>query len=147
MSCLFLSGRFFPTLKSHTTMNSFKCSLKRETDGISRFVVCYLSRVVFLFVYHAQYEVSLTNYLPFVVGGFKICALLCVGFLVRVCCQGSAMLYGYLSLMRCCNGSITRRLAAPQRCIISVGVFEVDSEIYLVDISGKCIVGGGLFYP
>ena len=126
-------------------MNSFKGSLKRKTDRLSRFFVCYPSREVFLFVYHAQYEVILTNYPPFVVGGFKLFVLFCVGCLVRVCRQGSAAVDGFLLLTRSYNVSVNRRLAAPQQCIISVGVFKVDIEFSLIDVSRKCIVGDDLF--
>ena len=147
MHWLFLSDCFCPTLKSHTMMKSFKESLKRKTDGISSFVVCYPSRLVFLFVWHAQYEVSLTSQLPFFVGGFKIFVIFCVGCLARVCRQGSAMVDGFLLLTSCCNVSINRRLYAPQQCIISFGVLEVYSAFDLIDVRRKCIVGDDLFFP
>ena len=127
-------------------MKSFKGSIKRKTDGLSRFVVCYPSGVLFLFVCNAQYEVVLKNYIPFVVGGFKLFVLFCVGCLVRVCRQGSAEVDGFLSLMSSCNVSITWRLAAPQQCIIYVGVFKVESVFSLIDVSGTCIVGGDLYF-
>ena len=126
-------------------MKSFKGSIKRKTDGLSSFVVCYPPRVLFLFVCNAQYEVVLKNYLPFVVGGFKLFVLFCVGCLVRVCRQGSAAVDGFLLLTRSYNVSVNRRLAAPQQCIISVGVFKVDIEFSLIDVSRKCIVGDDLF--
>ena len=95
----FTLGFIFPTLKSHTMINSFKGSLKRKTDGLSRFFVYYPPMVVFLFVFHYQYEVSLTNQLPFVVGCFKLFVLFCVGCLGRVFFQGSSTVDGFLLLM------------------------------------------------
>ena len=128
-------------------MKSFKGSIKRKTDGLSSFVVCYPPRVLFLFVCNAQYEVVLKNYLPFVVGGFKLFVLFCCCFLVRVCLQGSAMVDVFLFLKNCCSFRINQRLVAPQHCIIYAGVFEVYSAFSLIDVSGKCIIGDDLFLP
>ena len=132
--------------KNKSGTDKLRTSIKHEMDGLSIFVVCYPSRVVFLCVCHAQYEVSLTKYLPFVVGSFKLFLLFLVGCLVRVCRQGSETVDRFLLLTRCCNVSITRRLAATQQCIIFAGVFEVDSAFALIYARGKCIIGDDFFF-